>query len=474
MKRVNNSSARNSCAITGTMNSASYGDNAPIAALATPLAETALALIRSSGKDALVLLATVFSRPKQLLSAQGNSVIHGWIVDAKGQRIDEALVSVYRAPRSYTGEDGADISCHGGIATVRSILRVLYGAGFREALPGEFTFRAFMNGKLDLTRAESVMELVSAKTERARGHAVNRLAGGLEQEINDIKRLIVQVLAGTELLLDYSEDEGGAEEVAGLPDRPLAEEALSRMRALAASYCMEKLYHDGALVVIAGRPNAGKSSLFNMLIKEERSIVTDVPGTTRDWVESFISIENIPIRLVDTAGLHTSSDPVEQLGIERSLSLLASADLILYLIDGVAGLTAEDSAFLRDHASRPLIAVWNKADRALSASDNYIASSAKTGAGLNALCTAIAAALSLPTDATQAKTIGIATERQKACIDAALSALEEALSLADQQEPLDIIAPFFRDAVNALGELTGEVSTADILDVMFSRFCVGK
>ncbi|MDR1324697.1 MAG: tRNA uridine-5-carboxymethylaminomethyl(34) synthesis GTPase MnmE [Treponema sp.] len=465
MNRVNDSAA---------ITSATYGDDAPIAALATPLAETALALIRSSGKDALALLSTVFSRPKQLLTAKGNSVIHGWIVDSNGQRIDETLVSVYHAPRSYTGEDGADISCHGGIATIRSILRVLRGAGFREALPGEFTFRAFMNGKLDLTRAESVMELVSAKTECAREHAVNRLAGGLEQEIHDIKRLLVQVLAGTELFLDYSEDEGGAEEVAGLPDRLLAEEALSRIRALATSYCMEKLYHDGALVVIAGRPNAGKSSLFNMLIKEERSIVTDVPGTTRDWVESFISIENIPIRLVDTAGLCASSDTLEQLGIERSLNLLAAADLILYLVDGVVGLTAEDTAFLRDHAGRPLIAVWNKTDRASSAPDDYIASSAKTGAGLNALCATIAATLSLPASDAQAKTIGIATERQKACIDAVLSALEEALSLADQQEPLDIIAPLFRDAVNTLGELTGEVSTADILDVMFSRFCVGK
>ncbi|MDR0636941.1 MAG: tRNA uridine-5-carboxymethylaminomethyl(34) synthesis GTPase MnmE [Treponema sp.] len=470
MKRINDSANTGG----GAIHDASYGDSAPIAALATPLAETALALIRSSGKDALTLLSTVFSRPKQLLTTQGNSIIHGWIVDSKGQRIDETLVSVYHAPRSYTGEDGADISCHGGIATVRSILHVLHDAGFREALPGEFTFRAFMNGKLDLTRAESVMELVSAKTERAREHAVNRLAGGLEREIHDVKRLLVQVLAGTELLLDYSEDEGGAEEGAGLPDRPLAEEALSRMRTLAASYRMEKLYHDGALVVIAGRPNAGKSSLFNMLIKEERSIVTDVPGTTRDWVESFISIKNIPIRLVDTAGLHASFDPVEQLGIERSLSLLAAADLIIYVIDSVAGLSAEDAAFLRNHASRPLIAVWNKADRVPSAPDGYIASSAKTGAGLNPLCAAIAATLSLPVNAAQVKTIGIATERQKACIDAALAALEEALSLADQQKPLDIIAPLFRDAVNALGELTGEVSTADILDVMFSRFCVGK
>ncbi|MDR3303165.1 MAG: tRNA uridine-5-carboxymethylaminomethyl(34) synthesis GTPase MnmE [Treponema sp.] len=466
---------------------ATYGDAAPIAALATPLAETALALIRTSGHDAIQRLSTVFSRPKQLLTAQGNSIVYGWMVDAACQRIDEVLVAVYRAPRSYTGEDGADISCHGGIATIRAVLRLLYGAGFREALPGEFTFRAFMNGKLDLTRAESVMELVSAKTERARQRAVNRLAGSLEQEITGVKDLLVQVLAGTELLLDYSEDEAGAdgEEAGGLPDRALAEQALTRLTSLAASYSMEKLYHDGALVVLAGMPNAGKSSLFNLLVKEERSIVTDVPGTTRDWIEAAIAIAGIPIRLVDTAGLHTSVDAVELLGMERSFELLAAADLTLYLIDAARGCTAEDTALLRRlcTADRRLIVVWSKVDAApapvalpemAGRTVPSVAVSATTRVGVNALCATISATLEAAADVRHENPSGVATERQKRCVDTARSAVEEALTLAAQCQPLDIIAPLLHEAINALGEITGEVSTADLFDVMFSRFCVGK
>jgi tRNA modification GTPase len=453
-------------------NNAAYGDEAPIAALATPLAETALALIRCSGKETLRLVAKVFSRPKQLLKAPGGTFLHGWIVDGQGKRIDEILVSVYRAPHSYTGEEGVDISCHGGTAVVRSILRVLGEAGFREALRGEFTFRAFMNKKLDLTRAESVMEVVCAKTDHARELAVHRLSGALEREISAVKALLVQVLAGLELLLDYSEDEAGVPDPDGLPDSGLAREAFARIQALARSYGVEKLYRDGAMLVIGGPPNAGKSSLFNRLIREERSIVTDIPGTTRDWVEAAIAIENIPLRLIDTAGLRDAADPLERLGVERSLSLIEEADLILYLIDGACGIRPEDRAFIRDHADRPLLTVWSKADCFPPPPECPVAASAETGIGIDRLCTAIAARLagSPPSGAG----VGIAAERQKACIDAAQAAVAEALCLADERRPLDLIAPLFREAVNALGEITGEVSSADILEAVFSRFCVGK
>jgi tRNA modification GTPase len=468
----------------------SYGDTAPILALATPPAESALALIRVSGAHTLELLAAVFSRPGKLLEAPGNTVVHGWIT-ASGEKLDEVLISVYRAPRSYTGEDGADVSCHGGMAVVKTVLGVLKTAGFRDALPGEFTFRAFMNGKLDLTRAESVMELVSAKTDRGREHAVGRLAGSLEQEISGVKTLLVRVLAGTELYLDYSEDELGNtnDEAAGrLPDRPLAEAALKRLRALAASYRMERLYAGGALAVIAGRPNAGKSSLFNLLLREDRSIVTDIPGTTRDWIEAWISLGGIPIRLIDTAGLHDSEDPVECLGMARSRELLQQADLVLYIIDGTDGITGEDRRFLAQRgSSAPLIPLWNKADKAALRSDLYAETkplpvSAKTGEGLPALIAAIIAQLETvcggsgdsPGIETGRSSTGIGTARQKELIDRAIAALEEALVLADQREPLDLIAPLLREGVNSLGEITGEVSTADILEAMFSRFCVGK
>ncbi|MDR1374677.1 MAG: tRNA modification GTPase [Treponema sp.] len=521
----------------------SYGGGEPVFALATGLSGP-LALIRTSGgkgggaaggeESAVVLLSRVFSRPRKLLEGSGNRLVHGWILDGKGGKIDEVLVSVYRSPKSYTGEDGADISCHGGIAAVRAVTESLKTAGFREALPGEFSFRAFMNGKLDLTRCESVMELVNAKTEAGRDRAVGRLSGALYREIGDIKELLVAVLAETELYLDYDEYEaappgdGGRPEqgrAAGadpppwqLPGRNLAEEGLARLRVLADSWRVERLYQEGVLAVIAGRPNAGKSSLFNLLLKEDRAIVTDTPGATRDWIEATLSVEGIPLRLADTAGLRGEEggrpgggaartgpegigtegietarlDPAEEIGIRRSRELIDQAGLLIYVVDGARGPGAEDAAFLRDFQNRaaPLILLWNKADLAmppvrppaepvepaaeLTAKPRaapFIPVSAKTGRGTAELIRAIGAALLAPAEGAG---IGLGSLRQKELVEAAIAALEEALSLADGEAPLDLIAPLLREGLNALGEITGEVSTADILETMFGKFCVGK
>jgi tRNA modification GTPase len=502
------------------MNSPYYGDLAPIAAIATPLGESALALIRTSGcneegRNAISLLARVFSRPRALLSAPGNSIVHGWIVEKDAvegnpggneKKLDEVLVSVYRSPRSYTGEDGADISCHGGIAAVKAVMAALKKAGFREALPGEFTFRAFMNGKLDLTAAESVMEIVAAKTQKAGDNALYRLAGALEREISAIKALLVEILAGTEIYLDYSEDEflnsGGDEEAGRLPGRRLAEEAAARLKLLSDAWRRERIYSEGALAVIAGRPNAGKSSLFNYLLAEDRSIVTDAPGTTRDWIEALISIEGIPLRLADTAGLRdfTANEPLpilpgygfmenseaERIGVNRSLELLDKADIILYVIDGSVGITESDREFLsrrKEAAPRqPLLVLWNKADLKPPPSfpvgeTGGLAVSAKTGEGIPALTASITGLLvsaSAASGAKEGEAVGPGTLRQKGLIDSSLSSIEEALSLSDKGEPLDIIAPLFRAAIDVLGEITGDVYSADILEVMFSRFCVGK
>ncbi|MDR0624801.1 MAG: tRNA uridine-5-carboxymethylaminomethyl(34) synthesis GTPase MnmE, partial [Treponema sp.] len=364
-----------------------YGGDGPIAAFATSPGESALTLIRCSGKNAVDMAASVFSRPQKLREAPANTIIHGWIMGNRGEeKLDEVLVAVYRAPASYTGEEGVDISCHGGLAAGQGVMRVLRAAGFRDALPGEFTLRAFLNGKLDLTRAESVMELVASRSDAGRRRAAARLSGALEAEIRGVKNLLVEVLAGTELFLDYSEDElaaGGAEALGLLPERSKAEEALGRLERLAASWAVEQLCRDGALAVIAGRPNAGKSSLFNLLLKEERSIVTEIPGTTRDWIEGWLSLDGFPLRLMDTAGLRDGpgTDPVEQIGMERSRELIEQADLILYVIDGGRGLSGEDRAFLETCGSVPLAAeppragegsgkkpsliiIWNKADMA--------------------------------------------------------------------------------------------------------------
>jgi tRNA modification GTPase len=480
------------------MINANYGDDAPIAAFATAPGGSALTLIRCSGKGSIEAAASVFA-PQKIINAQGNTAVHGWILSAN-EKIDEVVVSVFRAPKSYTGEDSLDICCHGGHAAGRAVMAALKTFGFRDALPGEFTFRAFVNGKLDLTKAESVMEIVSAKTETGRRHAVTRLSGSLEMEIGEIKKLLVQVLAGTEIFLDYSEDEisADADEIAGrLPNHDIALAALARLKKLAVSWQLERIYQEGVTVVIAGRPNAGKSSLFNALLKEDRSIVSEVPGTTRDWIEAWVSIEGIPVRLIDTAGLREAADSVEKIGVDRSRKLLKEAELVLYLIDGAQGVTKEDMDFCAEYnaaennadeygGQKPLLFLWNKADifplpQNSEFADNVTVSvSAKTGDGLTELYTAIhgviqgQAAFAAGQDSSSLNNAALGTIRQKNLVDAACVALGEALALAEREEPLDLIAPLLREAVNTLGEITGEISTADILEEMFSRFCVGK
>jgi len=461
-----------------------YGDICPIAAQA---AQGAIALIRTSGQGSLELLAKVFSRPKALLDASGNTIVYGWINDQDGTPVDETLVSVYRAPRSYTGEDGADISCHGGTATVNAILEILRKAGFEDALPGEFTFRSFLNGKIDLTRSESVMETVSARTKQGLEHAVKRLSGSLEKEIKAVRDKLLEAVSSVELFLDYPEDEIDD----GPPSfREAAEEALQNLKSLAASYNRERLYQEGALAVIAGRPNAGKSSLFNALLNEDRSIVAEMPGTTRDWIEAFVSIKGIPLRLADTAGLrelpHDSlqTDKVEIQGIERSKSLAEEADIIFYTVDACEGITKEDRCFLEEHRNNLLILIWNKIDipEAYSAAHagriNFpiVPVSAKTGKGLEELCAMVAALLTKETqnNSDAGLNAGLGTQRQKDLTEKAALLLEEALAMAEKDEPLDLIAPLLRESLNSLGEITGEVSSADILEIIFSRFCLGK
>jgi tRNA modification GTPase len=437
--------------------------------------------VRLSGAGAVSRLSQRFSRPRALLNAAGNTIVHGWLVDAAARRIDETLVSVYRAPASYTGEESADISCHGGGATLRAVMGELFSSGFREALPGEFTLRAFLNGKLDLTRAESVMEIVGAKSEAGRANAIGRLSGVLLERLQAIQTRLVRALSETELNLDYSELDGVG--VAGpdsrLPAEEAVEQTLQELDALAEQYACERLLSDGALIVIAGKPNAGKSSLFNLLIKEERSIVTEVPGTTRDWIESWIAFDGIPARLVDTAGLRPASDPVEQIGVRRSEELLGSADIALYLFDGT-NLQSEDvrqseNLPRRADGAPAVIRIWNKADAAPHCPlPGCLPVSAKTGAGIGALCAELRAQLGALCSPTNSPSVGIGTPRQKELIDAARSALREALAMADRAAPLDLIAPSLREAIDALGAISGEVSTSDILDAMFSQFCVGK
>jgi tRNA modification GTPase len=495
------------------MQKPAYTDLAPIAAIATSSGPAALAIIRTSGQGSIELLAQAFSRPQALCEASSNTVIYGWIISGGEvaatcpvtcrppdtaprsvcpapqevptatpfcDRIDEVLVTVYRAPKSYTGEDGADIICHGGSAAPRAVLNVLLRTGFREALRGEFTFRAFTNGKLSLSQAESVLEMVEARTDKARENAASRLSGTLETEIDAIKQNLVIALAALELSLDYSELDGVEDAPEGLPERPLITDALARLEALAEAYRSQRLYNEGVLVVIAGEPNAGKSSLFNLLLKEERAIVTPIPGTTRDYIEATLDIGGIPVRLVDTAGLRENAAEIEAEGIRRSRALMEEADLVILVKDSGAAGTDEKTAI----RAKPTVTVWNKIDlaeppaRQTADGDRSVPLSAKTGEGLPKLLQVVSKVLLGRQPPEQGPALG--TDRQRLLVEHAITALKEAISIADSAatsgEPpaLDLAAPALEDAVDALGEISGEVTNDTILTTMFSRFCVGK
>lgn len=458
------------------MTPSQYAPEEPISSIATALAPAALGIVRVSGTDCIELVSKVFSRPKALLEAPGNTLVYGWIVD-QGQKIDEVMLSVYRAPKSFTGEDMVEISCHGGPAVVTAIQNLMLKSGFRQANRGEYTFRAYINGKTDLTKAEAVKEIIDSHTDTSRSHAAGRLAGSLFAEIDSIKKLIIDTLASIEVEIEYPEDE---ETIADTFDRKDIEIAIKRLQSLVDSWQGEKLYQDGARVVLAGRTNAGKSSLFNAILKEERAIVSDIEGTTRDWLESWASINGIPVRLFDTAGLRETSDQIEAQGVEISRNLVHDADVVLYLVDSQQGLIKEDRDFI-EHCTEPLIIVETKIDKdgenreniEIKESFSVCKISSKTGEGIAELFNQISAILTagLSSERQQA---GLGSARQKESVAEALESVKHALVSADDNYTLDAVVQDLEDAIDSLGEVTGDVTPDDVLGSIFANFCVGK
>lgn len=492
-----------------------YTPEEPISSIATALAPAALGIIRVSGKNCIDLVAKVFSRPKALLEAAGNTLVYGWIVEEirndvaavdnndgnltnvtaanTRRRIDEVMCAVYRAPKSFTGEDMVEIFCHGGPSVVTAIQNLMLQSGFRQALRGEYTFRAYINGKTDLTKAEAVKEIIDSHTDASRSHAAGRLAGSLFTEIDSIKKLIIDTLAAIEVEIEYPEDE---ETIADTFDRADIEEAIRRLQDLVDSWKGEKLYQDGARVVLAGRTNAGKSSLFNTILKEERAIVSDIEGTTRDWLESWASINGIPVRIFDTAGLRETEDVIEAHGVELTRNLAKDSDLVLYLIDSTHEPAEDDYTFI-ENCREPLIVVWTKADlgnaksitprlserksvvsdseRTNTCFDNIpqVCLSSKTGSGLAELFAQITKILTagITTDREQA---GLGSQRQKEAVAEALEFTKHALVSADDNYTLDAVVQDLEDALDSLGEVTGDVTPDDVLGSIFANFCVGK
>ena len=449
-----------------------------IAAVATAVApgQGGIAVIRLSGPQAQTAVQTIARFPGRQ-EWGSHRVLYGHVLGPDGvERLDEVLVLVMQAPRSFTAEDVVEIHCHGGVIAVQRVLaRVLAQPGVRRALPGEFSQRAVLNGRLDLTRAEAITDLVAARSQRAAQLAMAGLDGGIQRRIAALRERLLDQLSELEARVDFEED---------LP--PLDGEALLR-ELLAVRQALLELVADGergdALrsglrVALVGRPNVGKSSLLNRLSRRERAIVTDLPGTTRDLLESEIVLDGVPITLLDTAGIRSTTDAVEQLGIARSHDALQSADLVLLLFDLAEGWTAEDQALLdRIPASIPHLLVGNKRDLAVAKTVEREAPvvdvelSAETGAGEPELVRAVlqrCGALS------EQPLLLALNQRQADLAATAAAALQRSQEVAAQGLPWDFWTIDLRQAIQSLGEITGEELTESVLDRIFSRFCIGK
>jgi tRNA modification GTPase len=444
-----------------------------IAALATPPGCGALAVVRVCGPGCITRLAGLFSRPDTLRAAAGHQALFGQLHATDGRLLDEVVALVFRGPASYTGQDGVDIMCHGGMVSADLVLAALAMAGFEAALPGEFTFRAFASGKLDLARAEAVAELVAARTADAQADALGRLTGGLSRQVADIKAALLRLSAACALRLDYGDDEA-PESLDG--ELPVLDALRDSCQALADTFAVGRLLREGASIAAAGCTNAGKSSLFNRLLKEERAIVSELHGTTRDYVEAGLDLDGIPVRLLDTAGVRRTDDPVEAEGVRRTRQVAAGADVLLYVVDGIVGLSPEDHAFLEQHPAA--VRVWNKIDspKARPVPPGWVAFSAETGAGEPELVAAIRTALVGPPAGTAslAGQVRIASPRQRDALIKAAAALADAGMALRDGLPLDMVAVDIAVALAAIGQISGETTPEDILETLFANFCVGK
>jgi tRNA modification GTPase len=444
-----------------------------IAAVATAIApgEGSVAIVRVSGPEAEAIGQRLFSAPGDQ-PWESHRVLYGYVCDpANGERVDEALLLLMRAPRSFTRETVVEFHCHGGLISVQRVLELVLASGARRALPGEFSQRAFLNGRLDLTRAEAISELVTARSRRAAQLAMAGLDGGLQVRIGALRERLLDQLAELEARVDFEDDlpplDGGAVAVE-------LQAVRTDLEQLVADGERGQLLRDGLRVAIVGRPNVGKSSLLNRLSCSERAIVTDLPGTTRDLVESELVLQGVPLTLLDTAGIRATTDRVEQIGIERSRSALQSADAVLLLFDLSAG-WCDDDAALGELVPEgvPVLVVGNKADQLTGAPavQADVCISALTGAGETELVHQLLARCGH----SDPQGVQLALNRRQQDLAAAAAAsLSASLEAASQQLPWDFWTIDLRAAVRALGEITGEEVSEAVLDRVFSRFCIGK
>lgn len=457
-----------------------------IAAIATAPGEGGIGIVRLSGPEAAAIAARIF-RPLRPGPLRPYRLRYGHVFDpATGTVVDEALAALMRAPRSFTREDVVELSCHGGPLPLQAVLNLALAAGARLARPGEFTMRAFLNGRIDLTQAEATLDVIRARTDAGLALAQAQLGGWLAREVRTTRAALLECLAYVTVVVDFPEDEVESQEIG-----PQLRAGLAGVEGLLRGADQGIIYRQGARAAIVGRPNVGKSSLLNALLRADRAIVTPVPGTTRDTLEETANLGGVPVVLVDTAGIRASDDPVEQLGVERSRAALAGADLALLVFDASQPLTAEDRAIAALTVDKPTLLVWNKADtvegtgglgtggwgQGEPAHSRLVATvwtSAATGAGVGELARAVAKALLGGAPAAAGEAHLVSSPRHRDALRRAEEHLRGAVDGWEVGHPADLIGGDLTAALNALGEITGETVGDDLLDVIFSRFCIGK
>lgn len=453
-----------------------------IAAISTPPGEGAISIVRMSGEEAVSIAQKVFSG-KDLTQAKSHTINYGHIVDPKThEEIDEVMVSLMLAPKTFTREDVVEINCHGGIVATNRILQLLLVNGARLAEPGEFTKRAFLHGRIDLTQAESVMDLIRAKTDRSMKIALNQLDGNLSHLIDSLRKDILDVLAQVEVNIDYPE----YDDVEEMTTKLLKEKAIEikqRIEQLLKTASQGKIMREGLATALVGRPNVGKSSLLNHLLHKDKAIVTDVAGTTRDVIEEYVNVSGVPLKLIDTAGIRETDDKVEKIGVERSKKAIEQSDLVLLVLNAAESLTKEDLELIRLTNDKKRIIILNKTDleekldrkelAKISENAPVYATSILKNEGVEALEEAISKLFFNGIENSQS-TVMVTNARHIALLKKAQNSLDSVLEGISSGMPVDLVQIDMTEAWNLLGEITGESYEDELLDQLFSQFCLGK
>ena len=443
--------------------------NETISAIATATGSAGVGIIRLSGVDSIEIADKIFcaANHKKISDFDDRKIIFGHVKNFDGKIIDEVIILLMRAPKSYTKENVVEIQCHGGIEVLREILNLTFEAGARPAERGEFTKRAFLNGRIDLTQAQAVLDVIQAKTSTALNIAQNRLSGKTSKKIRDIRQKILNVLAHIDALIDFPEDDID-DVILNEIDKKISAQ-IEELNKILKNYRQGKILREGLSTAIIGKPNVGKSSLLNYLTDSERAIVTEIPGTTRDIIEEFINIGGIPLKIIDTAGIRNSSDFVEKIGINRAKEIAKNAELVLALFDGSSELTEEDEEILKILRSDSII-LLTKCDLAQKNFMDGIKISTKTGEGIDELL----AEISKKVGKIDYEMNFVNDEREADILKRAIKSLENARETIKNNVGIDFVAIDLRTALELFGEITGESVTEDVINEIFSKFCIGK